>query len=156
MTPVSVWTRSDERGLALPLTLFVLAVLALLTAVLAGTTTAEVGSERLADWDRRALYAAEAGVEHQIFELKANPLAGPVGPVSMGGSPLEVRYQVTGLTPVVPPVGFGPCPGLGPQWEITGVGQLWQGAVRVHERQVGARVEIRPTPTLQVTVCRWR
>ncbi|MCS7235195.1 MAG: hypothetical protein RMM30_04370 [Armatimonadota bacterium] len=147
----------QEAGFAFPLTLFALTVMALLTAALAGVTSAELESGRLWEWDRRALYAAEAGVEHQLFQLKRDRLAGPVGLVSLGGTPLDVRY-VVGLAPAGP---GGICtadPGADESWwEVTSRGQLWQGASLVHERRVTALVEIRYAVLvpLHVTVCRW-
>lgn len=147
----------DPGGFALPLTLFVLTIVGLLTAALAGATTAQLGVGRLADWDRRALYAAEAGVEHQVFALKADRGAGPVGPVSMGGSPLEARYQVVSLVPSAPGGVCSAEPGADESWwEVTSLGQVWQGSVRVHEREVRALLGIRyDTPSPQVRICRW-
>jgi Tfp pilus assembly protein PilX len=148
---------SREAGFAFPVTLFALTVLALLTAALAGVTSAELESGRLGEWDRRALYAAEAGVEHQLFQLKRNRMAGPVGSVSLGGSPVEARY-VAGLAPASPGGLCAADPGADESWwEVTSRGQLWQGANLVHERRVAALVEIRYAllVPLQVTICRW-
>ncbi len=136
--------REGQDGLALPVTLFALAVLALLTAALAGTTTSELESGRLVDWDRRALYLAEAGLEHQIFVLKQDKNAPSVGTVSLGGSPLEGRYQVT-VTCLEFTSAGGTCTANRESrtWRITSTGQLWQGTTLVHSRTVEALVEIR-------------
>ncbi len=133
-----------EDGVAFPVTLFALTVLALLTAAVAGMTTAEVNSERLVDWDRRALYAAEAGLEHQLFVLQQDQEAGAVGTVSLGGSPLEQRYTVTvQCTPLLS--ARATCSGEAESrtWEVTSRGQLVQGSTVVHERVVRALVEVR-------------
>ncbi len=146
-----------QAGFALPVTLFVLVLLALLAAALAGATTAELQGERLADWDRRVLYVAEAGLEHQIYRLKGDRNAGPVGTVSLGGSPWTFRYTVD-ARPAAP---GGQCRGVVADagwWEIRSVGQLVQGATVVHSRTVDALVEIQYlvlVPT-RVTVCWWR
>ncbi|MFN3286583.1 MAG: hypothetical protein ACK45F_09905 [bacterium] len=149
-----------EGGFALPLTLFALTLLALLTAALAGMTTASVETSRLADWDRKALYAAEAGLEHQIYELKRGR-ATPVGQQSLGGAPLEARYRVTQLVSSGP---GGVCtddlPVQEQWWEVTARGELLEGGNVVHSRTVRALVEIEPR-LLQppaVALCRfeWR
>lgn len=144
MNPLVSPPYRGQDGLALPVTLFALAVLALLTAALAGTTTAELESERLVDWDRRALYLAEAGLEHQIFALKQNKDAGDVGTVSMGGSALEGRYNVIRQCVTLASAG-GTCTDNRESrtWRITSRGELWQGATLVHTRTVEALVEIR-------------
>ncbi|MCL6499519.1 MAG: hypothetical protein K6U07_05800 [Firmicutes bacterium] len=135
---------APEGGFALPLTLFALTLLALLTAALAGMTTARVDTSRLADWDRKALYAAEAGLEHQIYELKRGRTT-PVGQQSLGGAPLEARYRVTQLDPSGP---GGMCtddPTAQEQWwEVTARGELLEGGNVVHSRIVWALVEIEP------------
>ncbi len=144
MRPIA-FRPADERGLALPLTLFALTVLALLAAALAGATTSELESERWVDWDRKALYAAEAGVEHQIYELKRNKSAGPVGTVSLGVfGDLDLRYSVD-LQCVALRSAGGSCSENRESrtWEVTSRGQLVRGGTVVHERSVWALVEIR-------------
>lgn len=148
-----------EGGFALPLTLFALTLLALLTAALAGTTTARVETGRLADWDRKALYAAEAGLEHQIYELKRGRTT-PVGLQSLGGAPLQARYHVTRLISSGPG-GLCTDDALTQEqwWEVTARGELLEGGNVVHSRIVWALVEInRSGPLPRVTVCRleWR
>lgn len=135
---------TDERGLALPLTLFALVVLAVLTAALAGTTTAELESARLVDWDRKALYLAEAGLEHQIFLLKQDKDAPAVGTVSVGGSPLEGRYTVeVECLPLASAGGTCTENRESRTWRITSRGELWQAGAMVYSRTVEAVVEIR-------------
>ena len=144
MNPLVSPPYRGQDGLAMPVTLFALAVLALLTAALAGTTTAELESERLVDWDRRALYLAEAGLEHQIFALKQDKDSGDVGTVSMGGSPLEGRYHVIRQCVDLASAGSTCRDNRESRtWRITSRGELWQGATLVHTRTVEALVEIR-------------
>jgi hypothetical protein len=127
----------EERGLAFPMTLFVLVVLALLAAALGSSTASGLEGARLADWNRKALYAAEAGVEHQIHLLKEGSPAYASG--SVGGSP-GVRYRVTQVTGLEP---TGRCSPLREErWQITARGELVQGAAVVAARQVQAVVEI--------------
>lgn len=149
-----------EGGFALPLTLFTVTLLVLLTAALAGMATARVEISRLADWDRKALYAAEAGLEHQIYELKRGRTT-PVGQQSLGGAPLEARYRVTQLVSSGP---GGMCTDdlLAEEqwWEVTARGELVAGGNVLHSRIVWALVEIEARLLLPptVTVCRfeWR
>ncbi|MDR7607496.1 MAG: hypothetical protein QN161_03250 [Armatimonadota bacterium] len=147
-----------EGGFALPLALFTLTLLAVLTAALAGMTTAQVETSRLADWDRKALHAAEAGLEHQIYELKRGRTT-PVDGQSLGGAPLEARYRVTRLVSSGP---GGMCtedlPAQKQWWEVTARGELLEGGNVVHSRIVWALVEIRLAQPPAVTVCRfeWR
>jgi hypothetical protein len=128
----------EERGLAFPMTLFVLVVLALLAAALGSSTASGLEGARLADWNRKALYAAEAGVEHQIHLLKEGSPAYASG--SVGGSP-PARYQVTRVT-VLGPSGRCSLPLVPVRREITARGELVQGAAVVAARQVQAVVEI--------------
>ncbi len=146
----------SERGFALPLTLFVLAVLALLAAALAGVTAAEIQTGRLVDWDRKALYLAEAGLEHQIFEWKRDQNSPAVGVVSLGGSPLEMRYAVA-----VQDAGTGRCGGTPDPnwrwWRVTSRGELVQAGSPVHSRTVEALAEIeyQGGSPRSVVLCRW-
>ncbi len=132
-----VWL-PDERGLAFPMTLFVLVVLALLAAALGSSTASGLESARLAEWNRKALYAAEAGVEHQIHRLKEGSAA-PAGG-SLGGSP-AARYQVTQVTGLGP-TGRCSLPLREERWQIIARGEVVQGAPVVAARQVQAVVVI--------------
>ncbi len=86
----------DERGLALPMALFVIMVLSALMLEMTLTSTAEFGAALPAARDVRAGYLAQAGIEHQIYLLKANKNAGPIGltnyPVTPGR---EYWYSTT-------------------------------------------------------------
>lgn len=148
----------EQQGLALPLTLFVLVILALLTAAVAGVTTTQADSDRLVDWDRKALYAAEAGLEDQIYALKKNKAAGAVGTVSLNPN---LQYSVT--LQCKPELSAGAiCSQNRPlrTWEITSTGKVLNGTTVVHSRAVRALVEIRyggaDYGTVQsVSVLRW-
>jgi hypothetical protein len=132
----------EERGLAFPMTLFVLVVLALLAAALGSSTASGLKGARLADWNRKALYAAEAGVEHQIHLLKeGSPEEGSPAPASgsLGGSP-PARYRVTRVRVLDSSRGCS-LPQQAGRWEITARGELVQGAAVV-TRSVQAVVEI--------------
>ena len=140
----------EERGLAFPMTLFVLVVLALLAAALGSSTASGLEGARLADWNRKALYAAEAGVEHQIHLLKEGICEYASG--SVGGSP-PARYRVTRVT-VLGPSGGCSLPQQAGRWEITARGELVQGAAVV-TRSVQAVVELGSSPQ-RVFVEDWR
>lgn len=71
-----------ERGIALPLALVVLLILAGLAVALAQMVEAELDVGRLTRWDAQALYLAQAGVEHEIYALKFNKNAGTLAPVN--------------------------------------------------------------------------
>src|SRR5437879_12679129 len=78
----------DERGFALPLAMLVVLILSALMLGLAETLTSEFSAALPASRDLRAAYLAQAGVEHQIYLLKANKDAAPIGltnyPVTSG------------------------------------------------------------------------
>ncbi|MDR7394524.1 MAG: hypothetical protein QN196_08235, partial [Armatimonadota bacterium] len=124
----------------------------------AGTTVAELDSDRLVDWDRKALYAAEAGLEHQVYELKKDKNAGPVGTASL--SP-NLRYVVS--SQCRPELSAGATCTENRElrtWEITSTGEVVDGAGVIHSRTVWALVEIQyggqnyGTPQ-SVSVLRW-
>jgi Tfp pilus assembly protein PilX len=131
----------EERGVALILALVVVLILAALMLALANTTTSEVGIMQATDRDTRALYLAEAGIEHQIYALKANKNAGALGPVNYPVTPGQEYWYSTTLTCVLH---------CGVNWET----QRWQivstGQVRLpgsstvlQTRSIRAVVEIR-------------
>jgi type II secretory pathway component PulK len=86
----------EERGLALPMAMLVVMILSALMLELALTSTSELGTALPADRDARATYLAQAGIEHQIYLLKANKDAGAIGltnyPVTPGQ---EYWYSTT-------------------------------------------------------------
>ncbi|HLB38038.1 MAG TPA: hypothetical protein VJL31_15810, partial [Gemmatimonadales bacterium] len=77
----------EERGVALPLALLVLLILAALAVALSEMTAAELDTQRLTRWDVQAQYLAQAGMEHQIFTLKANKNTGALAPVNYPVTP---------------------------------------------------------------------
>ena len=94
--PAAVLRRAlDERGVALPLALVVLLILAALAVALADLTAAELDTGRWTRWDVQAQYLAQAGIEHQIYALKANKNAVGVGSVNYPLTPgQEYWYSV--------------------------------------------------------------
>ena len=86
----------DERGFALPLAMLVVLILSALMLGLAETLTSEFSAALPASRDLRAVYLAQAGVEHQIYLLKANKGAAAIGltnyPVTPGQ---EYWYSTT-------------------------------------------------------------
>jgi type II secretory pathway component PulK len=131
----------QERGVAMILALVIVLILAALMLGLADTTTSEIGITRATDWDVRALYLAEAGIEHQIYALKANKNAGALGPVNYPVTPGQEYWYSTTLTCLLH---------CGVNWET----QRWQivstGQVRLpgsstvlQQRSLRAVVEIR-------------
>jgi len=72
----------DERGVALPLALLVILILTALTAGLAEMTVAEIEMQGRTLQDTTAVYLALAGLEHQIYALKANKNAGSLAAVN--------------------------------------------------------------------------
>lgn len=147
--------------MALILALVIVLILAVLMLALADTTTSEVGITQATDRDTRALYLAEAGIEHQIYALKANKNAGALGPVNYPATPGQEYWYSTTLACLLH---------CGVNWET----QRWQivstGQVRLpgsstvlQTRSIRAVVEIRyggsgaslfQYPTA-VTVLRW-
>ncbi len=90
----------NERGVALIMALVVILILAAIVLGVAQITTSEIEIHRLVRWDTLAQYLGQAGVEHQIYLLKADKNA------------LAVPYQEYPLLPQYPP-------GFGPFWYIT-------------------------------------
>ncbi len=87
----------EERGVALILALVIVLILAALMLALADTTTSEIGITQATDRDTRALYLAEAGIEHQIYALKADKNAGALGPVNYPATPGQEYWYSTTL-----------------------------------------------------------
>lgn len=77
----------EEHGLALPMAMLVVMILSALMLELALTTTSEVGTALPASRDARANYLAQAGIEHQVYLLKANKDAGAIGPTNYPVTP---------------------------------------------------------------------
>jgi hypothetical protein len=81
---------------ALPMALLILLILAGLAVALAELTEAELDVGRLTRWDLQAQYLAQAGIEHQIYALKANKNAAALAatnyPVTAGA---EFWYSTT-------------------------------------------------------------
>ncbi len=120
--------------------LVIVLILAVLMLGLAQTTTSELGITQATDWDIRALYLAEAGVEHQIYALKGSKDAGPLGPVNYPVTPGQEYWYRTTLTCLL---------GCGVnretrRWQIVGTGEvhLPNSATILQTRALRALVEI--------------
>ncbi len=123
------------------LALVIVLILAALMLGLADTTISEIGITQATDWDLRAFYLAEAGIEHQIYVLKANKNAGPVGPVNYPVTPGQEYWYSTALTCLLH------C-GVNwetQRWQIVSTGQvrLPGSATVLQTRSLRAIVEIR-------------
>jgi Tfp pilus assembly protein PilX len=64
--------RCGEEGIALVLAIVISLVVALIVAGIAQVLTADLDINRIALWDSTAQYLAQAGLEHQIYLLKAD------------------------------------------------------------------------------------
>ncbi len=147
--------------MALILALVIVLILAALMLALADTTTSEIGITQATDRDLRALYLAEAGIEHQIYALKADKTAGALGPVNYPVTPGQEYWYSTALTCLLH------CGGNWEtrRWQIVATGQvrLSGSSTVLQTRSVRAIVEIRyggggATPfqgPTAVTVLRW-
>ena len=86
----------DERGFALPLAMLVVLILSALMLGLAETLTSEFSAALPASRDLRAGYLAQAGVEHQIYLLKANKGAAAIALTNFPVTPgLEYWYSTS-------------------------------------------------------------
>jgi len=151
----------EERGVALPLALLVLLILAALAVALSEMTAAELDTQRLTRWDVQAQYLAQAGMEHQIYTLKANKNAGALAPVNYPVTPGQEYWYSTALTCVLQ------CSSNreSRRWEIVATGEIRQpgGGAVLQARAIRALVEIAYAgsgvnlyafPT-EVTILRW-
>ncbi len=130
----------EERGVALIMALITVLILSALMLGLAETTTSDLGVAQSTLWDIRALYLAEAGIEHQIYVLKGNKDAGPLGSVNYPVTPGQEYWFRTTLTCLL---------GCGVnretrRWQIVGTGEvhLPNSATILQTRAIRALVEI--------------
>ncbi len=138
--PSPAWSIREERGVALPMALLILLILAALAVALAELTEAELDVGRLTRWDVQAQYLAQAGMEHQIYLLKANKNAAAIAatnyPVTAGA---EFWYTTT-MTCLLQ------CgtDRESRRWEIVATGEIRQpgGGPVLQTRAIRARVEI--------------
>jgi hypothetical protein len=154
----------DEGGLALPLAILAVLILAGLILMLTQLTANELDIDRYTRGDVRAQFLAQAGIEDQIYRLKGNKSAGAVPitnfPASANG---EARY-FTALTCLLN------CSANreSRRWRIVSTGQVRRqnpggGFSLIQNRQIRALVEIDYSgdganlyafPT-EVTIIRW-
>lgn len=152
----------DQRGVALPLALVVLLILAALATALAELTTAELDTGRWTRWDVQAQYLAQAGMEHQIYALKANKSAAALAAVNYPVTAGQEYWYSTSLTCLLQ------CgtDGESRRWRVVATGEIRQsgGGPVLQTRALRADVEIAyawdsGTSTFRlptaVTILRW-
>ncbi|HEV8339764.1 MAG TPA: hypothetical protein VGR25_08925 [bacterium] len=155
----------NERGLALPLAILAVLLLAGLILMLAQLTANELDIDRYTRGDVRAQYLAQAGIEHQIYVLKGDKngaaLATPINfPASGSG---QYRYS-TSLTCLLNCTANRESR----RWRIVSTGQIRRpnpggGFTVIQTRAIRAVVEIAYSGTgadlyrfpTEVTILRW-
>jgi hypothetical protein len=141
-SPLPTWIAAlrDERGLALPMAMLVVTILSAITLELALTSTAEFGAALPAYRDVRANYLAQAGIEHQIYLLKANKDAGGIGPTNYPVTPGQEYWYTTTLQCLLNcGVNFE-----SRRWQIVSTGEIHQtgSSTVVQNRSIRALLEI--------------
>lgn len=151
----------EEGGLALPMAMLVVMILSALMLELALTTTSEFGAALPASRDARASYLAQAGLEHQIYLLKANKDAGAIALTNYPSTPGREYWFSTTLQCLLNcGVNFETR-----RWQIVSTGEIHQtgaptvlqtrsirAAVEIHYGGTGASLFQFPT---KVLVLRW-
>jgi len=130
----------DDRGLALPMAMLVVTILSAIALEMALTSTAEFGAALPAYRDVRANYLAQAGIEHQIYLLKASKDAGPIGLTNYPGTPGQEYWYSTTLQCLLNcGINFE-----SRRWQIVSTGEIHQtgSSTVVQSRSVRAVVEI--------------
>jgi len=130
----------EERGLALPMAMLVVLILSALMLEMALTTTSWLGAALPAQRDVTANYLAQAGLEHQIYLLKANKDAGAIGLTNYPATPgREYWYSTTIQCLLNCAVNFETR-----RWQIVSTGEIHQtGSPAVlQNRSLRAVVEI--------------
>jgi Tfp pilus assembly protein PilV len=131
---------ADERGVALPLALVVLLILAALAVALADMTAAELDMGRWARWDVQSHYLAQAGMEHQIYALKANKDAAAVGAVNYPATADQEYWYTTTVACLLQCAADRESR----RWRIVSRGEIRQtgGGPTLQSRAIRADVEI--------------
>jgi len=130
----------EERGLALPMAMLVVMILSALTLELALVSTAEFGLALPADRDVRANYLAQAGIEHQIYQLKASKSAGAIGLTNYPVTPGQEYWYSTTLQCLLNcATNFE-----SRRWQIVATGEIHQtgSSTVLQNRSIRAVVEI--------------
>ncbi|MDR7523493.1 MAG: hypothetical protein QN168_13645 [Armatimonadota bacterium] len=152
---------ADEAGTALVLALVVVLILALVTGGIAQLLTAETDMGQLMLQDAKALYLAQAGLEHQIYLLKGDKDAPGISPTEYPDTGDDRFWYSTTRTCLSPP---SVCTAEEParRWCILSVGEIRRNGTPVHTRVIRAEVEIAYQgtappygPPLKATVLRW-
>ncbi len=139
----------EERGVALVLALVVILVLAVIVLAVAQITTVELETHRMSRWDDINRYLSHAGIEHQVYLLKANQSAAAVPYQNYPLLPGETAgcgamWYVTTLTCTLNCAGSTQTTR---DWTIVSNGEVWQTPncvtwTLLQQRQIRARVEI--------------
>ena len=138
--PLALRASRGERGLALPMAMLVVMMLSAIMLELALTSTAEFGAALPAARDVRAGYLAQAGVEHQIYLLKANKDAGAIALTNYPVTPGREYWYATALQCLLScGVNFETR-----RWQIVSTGEIHQAGspAVLQTRSVRALVEI--------------
>jgi len=114
--------RRRERGVALITAIIVTLIVALITGGIAQLLIADLSMSRLTLWDAQAQYLAQAGVEHQIYLLKANKAAGAIPSTNYPATGDQRGWYATALACLLN------CSGnpSARRWRITSTGEIRQ------------------------------
>ncbi len=139
---------ADEHGVAMIMALVVVLVLAAITLAMGFMTSAEVDIHRMSRWDTLGQYLGQAGIEHQIYLLKANKDAAAVPYVEypqLAGYPPgqgPFWYVVPSLTCTLNCTGNP----TSRRWTISANGEVWRYEAPtwtlLQQRTMRAQVEI--------------
>ncbi len=140
----------NERGVALILALVVIVILAAIVLAVAPITTSELEIHRLDRWGDALRYVAIAGIEHQIYQLKASQGGLSIGYVNYPVLPGETAgcgaywYNVS-RTCLVP----SNCSNsTSRQWSIRSDGEIWTiGCATILQQQRSIRATVTITYT---------
>jgi type II secretory pathway component PulK len=130
----------EESGLALPMAMLVVMILSVLMLELAHVATSEFNAALPASRDVRANYLAQAGLEHQIYLLKANKNAGGIGLTNYPVTPGREYWFSTALQCLLNCAANFETR----RWQIVSTGEIHQtgGPTVLQNRSLRAVVEI--------------
>jgi hypothetical protein len=97
-------------------------VVALIVAGVAQLVAADLDVARLTQWDTTAQYVAQAGLEHQIYLLKANKDAGAIAYTNYPVTPDQRTWYVTSVTCLLNCAGNVPSR----RWRVLSTGEIRQ------------------------------
>ena len=159
--------RPGEAGVALVMAVVVTMILALIVAGIAQLMIAEMEMGRLTRWDAEAQYLAQAGLEHQIYLLKADKTAAAVPYTNYPATPDQRTWYTTTRRCLLPTLDICISNVAARRWCILSTGEIRRynpdaTFVVLQTRTIRAEVDITyggasplyGTP-LRVTVLRW-